>query len=142
MTAIDPTQSTNPYAKTNAPPQIDRPDQFGKDTFLKLLVAEMQYQNPLSPTDPSAMMGQTAQFSMLEALQNMSSTVQASTNANQMVMASTMIGKHVTYLDDNKQPVQAAVASVKLDPTGANPPSLHLDSGKDIPMASVTQVDK
>ncbi|HEY7135158.1 MAG TPA: flagellar hook capping FlgD N-terminal domain-containing protein [Acidimicrobiia bacterium] len=142
MTAIDPTQSTNPYANTNTTPQIDRPDQFGKDTFLKLLVAEMQYQNPLSPTDPSAMMGQTAQFSMLEALQNMSSTVQASTNANQMVMASTMVGKHVTYLDDNKQPVQGTVASVMFDTTGANPPSLHLDSGKDIPMASVTEVDK
>ena len=37
-----------------------------KDTFLKLLVAQLQNQNPLNPADPMIFMGQLTQFSMLE----------------------------------------------------------------------------
>jgi flagellar basal-body rod modification protein FlgD len=142
MTAIDPSFTTNPYAGTNTTPQIDRPDQMGKDTFLKLLVAQLQYQNPLQPTDPSQFMAQSAQFSMVEALQNMATVVQAGTSANQMVMASSLVGKTVTYVDDSGSTASASVASVKFDTTGANPPSLHLSTGKDIPLKNVTEVDK
>jgi flagellar basal-body rod modification protein FlgD len=37
-----------------------------KDTFLKLLVAQLQYQNPLDPADPMGFVTQLAQFSSLE----------------------------------------------------------------------------
>ena len=141
MTTIDPSLTTNPYAGTNQPPQINRPDQFGKDTFMKLLVAELQYQNPLQPTDPSQFMAQSAQFSVLEQLQNLTSTVQAQTNANQMVMASALVGKTVTY-SDNGVDTTGVVTAVKLDPTNANPPALSLGNGTDIPMSAVTEVNK
>jgi flagellar basal-body rod modification protein FlgD len=141
MTAIDPTLTTNPYAGTNQPPQINRPDQFGKDTFMKLLVAELQYQNPMQPTDPSQFMAQSAQFSVLEQLQNLTTTVQSQANANQMVMASALVGKTVTY-SDNGVDTTATVSAVKFDPTNANPPALSLSTGKDIPMSAVTEVNK
>jgi flagellar basal-body rod modification protein FlgD len=141
MTVIDPTHSATASAATGSAPQIDRPDQMGKDTFLKLLVAELQYQNPMQPTDPSSFMAQSAQFSMLEALQNMTTQVQAGTTANQMVMASSLVGKQVSF-DDNGVTKQAGVTSVKFDASGTNPPTLHLDTGQDLPLASVTQVDK
>ena len=41
---------------------------MGKDTFLKLLVAQLKYQNPLEPTDSAAFMAQTAQFTVVEKL--------------------------------------------------------------------------
>jgi flagellar basal-body rod modification protein FlgD len=141
MTAIDPSFTTNPYAGTNTTPQIDRPDQMGKDTFLKLLVAQLRYQNPMQPTDPSAFMAQSAQFSMVEALENMTKQVQAGTAANQMVMASSLVGKTVTF-EESGAPTSATVSSVKFDTSGTNPPFLHLSTGKDIPLASVTEVDK
>jgi flagellar hook assembly protein FlgD len=37
-----------------------------KETFLKLLVAQLQNQNPLDPTDPMGFVTQLAQFSALE----------------------------------------------------------------------------
>ena len=37
---------------------------MGNDTFLKLLVAQMKYQDPLQPTDSAQMMSQLAQFSL------------------------------------------------------------------------------
>ena len=46
---------------------------LGKDDFMKLLVAQMQHQDPLNPSDSSQMAAQLAQFSSLEQLTNISS---------------------------------------------------------------------
>ncbi|MBN8734619.1 MAG: hypothetical protein J0L64_29070 [Acidobacteria bacterium] len=42
--------------------------QDSKEMFLKLLVAQIQNQNPLSPADPTQFLGQLTQYSMLEQL--------------------------------------------------------------------------
>ncbi len=42
--------------------------QLGKDEFLKLLVAQMENQDPLKPMDNAEMIAQTAQFSQVEQL--------------------------------------------------------------------------
>ena len=42
----------------------------GKDAFLKLLVAQIKYQNPLNPADGVQFLSQLAQFSQLEQLIN------------------------------------------------------------------------
>jgi flagellar basal-body rod modification protein FlgD len=42
---------------------------LGEDAFLKLLVTQMQNQDPLQPQDNSAFIAQLAQFSSLEQLQ-------------------------------------------------------------------------
>lgn len=44
-----------------------------KDAFLKLLVTQMQYQDPLEPTDNTEWMSQMAQFSQMEAMNNLNS---------------------------------------------------------------------
>lgn len=45
-----------------------------KDDFLLLLVTQMQYQDPLEPTDNTEYVAQLAQFSELEQMQNLNST--------------------------------------------------------------------
>ena len=39
-----------------------------KEMFLKLLVSQLQNQNPLDPSDPKEFLGQMTQFSMLEQM--------------------------------------------------------------------------
>lgn len=46
-----------------------------KDAFLKLLVTQMQYQDPLQPTSNTEYMAQLAQFSTVEELQNLSTSM-------------------------------------------------------------------
>ena len=60
-----------------------------KQAFLKLLVAQMKYQDPMQPTDNTEYVSQLAQFSSLEAMNNMSQSVD-------LQRATGLIGKVVT----------------------------------------------
>lgn len=53
-----------------------------KDAFLQLLVAQMQYQDPLEPTDNTEYMSQLAQFSSVEELQNLNNSMAANQSLN------------------------------------------------------------
>lgn len=63
-------------------------DSLGKQEFLQLLVAQMQYQDPLEPMDNTEYISQLAQFSALEAMQNVG---QVLNNQN----AFNLVGKYV-----------------------------------------------
>lgn len=47
--------------------------ELGKDEFMKMLVTQMQNQDPMDPIDNSAMTAQLAQFSALEQMENLNS---------------------------------------------------------------------
>lgn len=49
-----------------------------KDAFLKLLVTQLSHQDPLNPVEDKEFIAQMAQFSTLEAVQNLDSTMQES----------------------------------------------------------------
>ena len=49
-------------------------DSLGKEDFLLLLVTQMQYQDPLEPTDNTEYVAQLAQFSELEQMENLNNT--------------------------------------------------------------------
>jgi flagellar basal-body rod modification protein FlgD len=59
---------TTPAAGTSA---------LGRDAFLKLLVTQLQHQNPLEPQPDGEFLAQLAQFSSLESLQDIQSDMAA-----------------------------------------------------------------
>ncbi|MDR1209420.1 MAG: hypothetical protein LBK41_03760 [Clostridiales bacterium] len=61
---------------------------LGKDDFLRLLVTQLQYQDPLNPTDDKTFIAQMAQFSALEQMQNMNAAMVSS-------QSFAMIGKYI-----------------------------------------------
>lgn len=68
--------------------------ELGKEDFLMLLVTQMQYQDPLEPTDNTEYVTQLAQFSELEAMQNLNETANVST-------AYSLVGKEVVIQHEN-----------------------------------------
>ena len=80
---------------------------LGKDEFLKLMMAQLAQQDPTAPSDSNAFVAQLAQFTSLEQMQNVNSTLeslligQASQNNSGAVG---LVGKDVLYKTDKIPP--------------------------------------
>ncbi|MDD3581819.1 MAG: flagellar hook capping FlgD N-terminal domain-containing protein [Desulfobacca sp.] len=79
-----------------------------KETFLTLLITQLQYQDPMSPQDPEEFVAQLAQFSSLEQLTNLNDSItslnklQTSANSNlENVQALSLLGKTVQVEGDS-----------------------------------------
>ena len=82
---------------------------LGKNDFLKLLVAQLQNQDPLSPTDTSQFMSQLSQLGSLEELQNLRSSFDSFASSNSFVGATALIGKKVIFQDSTLGAEQSGV---------------------------------
>ena len=74
---------------------------MNKDDFLKLFMAQLQHQDPLSPQDPTEFLGQLAQLTQVEQSYNTAATLEKLLAAQDSSMAMTsvaLIGKEVTAL--------------------------------------------
>jgi flagellar basal-body rod modification protein FlgD len=87
-------------AKAEKPREIKKT--LGKDDFLKIMITQMQHQDPTSPFKAEQMAAEMAQFSSVEQMQNMNQSLQKMANqdpAERMVMTN-LIGKTVTVDKD------------------------------------------
>lgn len=77
VNAITNTQSTYTSNTTK-----EATNDLDKEAFLQMLVTQMQYQDPLNPSDSTQYMSQLAQYSSLEATMNISSTIEQGNGLN------------------------------------------------------------
>ncbi|MCP4646420.1 MAG: hypothetical protein GY852_01625, partial [bacterium] len=68
---------------------------LGRDSFLKLLVTELQHQDPTSPMNDREFISQMAQFSTLEQMSNMNTTIQHLNRSARSGEAYALLGKRV-----------------------------------------------
>jgi len=93
------------------------------NSFLKLLVAEMQNQDPTNPTDPTQQLSQLASFSAVEQQVATNAKLDSLLSASALSQASAVIGHTVTSSDGT---VSGVVQSVVL---ASNGPVAVLDNG-------------
>lgn len=125
-------ESTRPMNTTERTPT----NQLDKDAFLKLLVAQLRYQDPMSPADPQSFLAQTAQFTTVEQLTQLTQQLAAQDRISQVATGSALIGRTVTYQLDDGTVVPGTVAA-------ARPPSdgcVLLVNGTEVPLDAVTAV--
>jgi flagellar basal-body rod modification protein FlgD len=109
---------------------------FDKDTFLKLLVAQLKYQDPTKPTDATEFMSQTAQFTVVEKLDALSTLDQKVLDATRGQSAAALIGRKVTYTDYAGASRTGTVTGTTF---GSQNPTLTVD-GKQVALDAVTAV--
>lgn len=138
MTKIDPT-----YYLSNVE-QRTPSSRLGKEEFLKILMAQLQNQDPLSPLDDKDFIAQMATFSSLEQLMHMSQSIDALVQ-NQLispvVQYSHMIGKEVTYVaTDNTGKAETVTNKVKAVSQKDGWAILELENGDKILADSILKV--
>lgn len=90
LNATTPAQSA--LNSSNATPG----GQLGANQFLQLLMTEMQNQDPLQPMDDTQSIAQLAQFSSLQATEEMNQNFQSFQSNFAVMQSSALIGKQVT----------------------------------------------
>lgn len=85
-----------------------------KDAFLKILVNQLRYQNPMSPQGSNEFMTQIIQFSMIEQLTNLNTKLEQVFSAQEFSRATGLIGKEVTIWVEEDLFVTAVVEKVIL----------------------------
>lgn len=101
MNPIDPSFYMQPNQQNRAPSP-----ELGKNEFLKILMTQLQNQDPLDPMDDKDFIAQMATFSQLEQMMAMTQSIELLVD-NQMISPvikySHMIGQEVSYEKYNEE---------------------------------------
>ncbi|MGE0211642.1 MAG: flagellar hook assembly protein FlgD [Parvibaculaceae bacterium] len=88
------------------------------DAFLKLLIAQMQRQDPTNPTDPAQYMSQLASFSTVEQAIKTNSKLDSLLSASALSQIDGLIGRTATAIDDKGQTITGKITALTILPAG------------------------
>lgn len=125
--------------KNSVSAAMDKNAALGKDEFLKLLITQLRFQDPMNPMEDKEFIAQMAQFNSLEQMQTLNKNFTANSEFSQLTQASSLIGKNVSIRQDEetfpgkvmevrKVDGELKIMVQKLDATGApdgTPPQPH-----------------
>jgi len=123
-------------------------NEMGKDDFMKLMSAQLKYQDPISPVKNEQMAAQLAQFSSLEQMMNVNSNLEkmaAAAKPQENVLAASLIGKRIVSGSTNINYDKKTEPEIKFDlPRSASSVSVSIINGKgevirDISMESLKE---
>lgn len=111
-------------------------NELGKDAFMKLLITQLQYQNPLEPMDDQDFIAQIAQFSALEQMQNLNHSFSYS-------MGFSLLGKYISaaVTDENTGKIRYVTGEVESVYSQSGKIYLVVD-GYDVPLDSISHVSE
>ena len=138
--AVDPTGSAV-STPTSSAMQVQRDgSSLDKDSFLKILVGELQNMDPMSSSnqDPTQTVAQMTQYSILEQLTNLTSSSSDTLAAQKQTQSLALLGKTVSYKDASGNDASGVVSKVDFASDGTT--KLTLDSGTVITPSDVAGV--
>jgi len=113
-----------------------------KDAFLKLLVAQLQHQDPTNTQDPTQMVQQMATFSSLEAQQNTNNllaSIQTQNSALYQAQSADLIGKKI-QITSGKVALSGGAAQVGVNMGAAGDATFTIKNAKGVTVATLGPV--
>lgn len=100
--------------------QVSSGNAFADDTFLKLLSAQLQYQDPTQSMDNTQMILQMAQFAVIEQMSNLNTQFSNFMVSQQVTAGATVAGKEVTIAlgETGEESVKGVVQEVAFNSSG------------------------
>jgi len=135
MTPIPPTNSTPPAPTTQA--ERKEGGTMLQDDFLKLFVAQLQHQDPMNPLSDSEFLAQMASFSTVEQVSNVAASNTEIVDSLASSTAITLIGKTVTWTDENDVQKTGVVEKVS---TAGGKPLLTVSGVDGVDLSLISQV--
>lgn len=138
------------YYLSNAKQSSTNNNTLGKDAFLKLLVTQLQNQDPLNPMEDREFIAQMATFSQLEQMITMNQSMEellSDQKQQQMLSYQSLLGMEVkwdkiTYPSDEKaEPIiengTGIITSIKFTEDGVK---LYLEDGTELTPSNISGV--
>lgn len=128
-----------PISQLTAPqpqPAVRSKTELDKDAFLKLLVAQLRYQDPSKPADSTEFLAQTAQFTVVEKLGDLAEGQHELLSAQLMLGASALVGRTISYAGPDGTDATGVVGSATF---AGSTPTLRVGD-TDVPLSSVKEV--
>jgi flagellar basal-body rod modification protein FlgD len=129
---------TSPIGGSQAAPQAAQQQSLKgvsgmtSDDFMKLLVAQLRYQDPTTPADATAFMAQTAQLTQVDTMNTLAKSQHDLLVATLSSQASGLIGRSVDYLDSAGARTTGTVTGATF---GASP-TVRIGTS-DVPLGSI-----
>jgi flagellar basal-body rod modification protein FlgD len=125
------------YATTSSSSTSSVTDGLDKNAFMKILITQMQNQDPTQPMDDTQYVSELAQFSSLEQMTNVSDGITALSGMQSTTQALALVGKTVSLtVPGVTDPVTGKVDSIKFE---SGVPKLVI-GGKEYDLSDVTTV--
>jgi flagellar basal-body rod modification protein FlgD len=107
-----------------------------KDAFMKLLVAQLRYQDPMNPANGQEYLAQAAQFAQVERLEMIARSQAESIAYQQILLSSSLVGREIKATQGDET-VEGVVSGVKFD--AGNP--MLVVGDKQVSVGSVEEVN-
>lgn len=121
-----PNQQGNAYAELSS------------NEFLQIILSELTNQDPLAPSDTTAILEQLSSIRNIESQTTLESKFEALVTQNAISTSANMIGKYVQGINAANNSVAGIVTSLSIE---EGKPVLRLSDGSSLPADRVTQVE-
>ena len=111
-------------------------NELGKDDFLKLLITQLQHQDPLQPMEDQDFIAQIAQFSSLEQMQNLNTSFSQS-------MGFSLMGKYISAAVTNEKTGEIRIVDGEVSAVHSKSGVVYLVvDGQDVPLDKISHVSE
>ncbi|RCW53366.1 flagellar hook capping FlgD N-terminal domain-containing protein [Halanaerobium sp. ST460_2HS_T2] len=135
ITGVTAAQNTQ-YEQETERGSLTGDNGLGQDAFFKLLITQLQNQDPLNPMQDREFISQMAEFSSLEKTEKLYSLLENKLSSNQVIDNSNLIGKEITASVEGVE-LKGVVEAVK---SSKDKVLAVLDTGSEIEINKITQV--